>query len=163
MGPVCRKNIERNILWPTIKGNFTSEMKCFPNIKDDIKSNRKAFRHCNIINNEPSMNTNNLYSHWQNADISECVHDFLIKIKKDIFNFHTTDNFDENQIIRYVEQLYSYSVKFAKSSLQKTIHDISIIIDSLYYLIIAQVNLINLILFFFKFTQVKMSSGHFSF
>ena len=140
IGPVCRANVHKNLFWPTVKGNLTIELKCFSTTKNAQTANKKAYRKCHVFNSEQNIYNNEIFSKWQNADISECVHEFLIKIKKDIFNFHTTDNFDENQIIRYAEQLYSLSVKFAKKSVQRTIYDISTIIDSMHYLINAQVS-----------------------
>ena len=131
-GPVCRGNIHKNIIWPTIKGNDTVKLKCFPTVINKSISNLKAYRTCHILTNE-------IFSKWQNADISECVQKFLIKIKQDIFQFYTNDNFDENQIIGFVEQLYSLSMKFARNNPKRTIYDISTIIDSMDYLVNAQV------------------------
>ena len=81
-GPVCRGNIHKNIIWPTIKGNDTVKLKCFPTVINKSISNLKAYRTCHILTNE-------IFSKWQNADISECVQKFLIKIKQDIFQFYT--------------------------------------------------------------------------
>ena len=133
------------MLWPLTKANSTTELKCFSDLNNNLKSNKKAYRHCSISSNEYDEfnlkdNINNqIFSSWQSADISECVQDLIFKIKNEIYVFHTIDNFDESQIIIYLEKLYDLTIQFIKNSIQRTIYDISTVIDAMSYLINAQV------------------------
>jgi hypothetical protein len=101
-----------------------------------------------------NVNLNKLVqTNWQAPNIDECISDSLLKLKKEIFLFSTTDNFDEKYIIIYAQQLYNSTVNNIRSNKQRTIYDISTIIDVLFYLIDAQVILIqtkNEDQFFFK-------------
>ena len=52
--------------------------------------------------------------------------------------FHTTDNFDETKIIGYANSLYNLTKNLFQRA-DKTIHDVSTVIDTLKYLLNALV------------------------
>jgi hypothetical protein len=161
IGPICREGVEKNIRWPITKANTTSRIKCFPN------SNKHAYRHCNLVShnnetksshgsnryfsnsNEYSLNSyenfllNSQSATWHVANIDECVQEPLIELKQNVYAFCTTDNFDETHIIFYLEKLYDLSFKHIKlvHNSVPSIFDVATIIDTINYLINAQVNI----------------------
>lgn len=143
IGPICREHIEKNIRWPLTKANETFRVKCFPHFND---SNKYAYRQCNQNNkssNEYSLDylSKRAVSNWQSANVDECVQEPLIKLKNDVFVFHTTDNFDETKILIYLNKLYDLTIQLIKSNLnnQRSVFDLNTIIDTMFYLINAQV------------------------
>lgn len=83
---------------------------------------------------------------WQPSNINECVQPKLSEIKNAIYLFTTDDNFDESLIMVYLDQLLNLTLNLIKpspnpySNYVRSIHDVSTIFDSLFYLINAQVN-----------------------
>lgn len=94
-----------------------------------------------------SFRTKQAITDWDASNISECIQEPLYNLKQEVFVFHTTDNFDETQIIVYLEQLYDLTIKHIKSNQNnhRSIFDIHTIIDTLFYLINAQVRLISIL------------------
>jgi hypothetical protein len=150
------------------KANITSKLKCFPNSNDTHiynKTSRFAYRHCSLnsitsnnynynydnyddnvgakkiilLNNEHNGNSLKQLSMWQTVNLNDCIQEPFVKLRNEVYLFHTTDNFDETQIIVYLESLYDLAVKYIKSSAQRTIFDVSTVIDTIFYLINAQV------------------------
>ena len=55
-----------------------------------------------------------------------------------VFVFHATDNFDETMIINYANTLYNLTLNLFEKP-NRSIHDLSTIIDILHYLLNAMV------------------------
>ena len=154
IGPICRENIEQNMRWPLTKANVRSLLKCFPLHLND---SRHAYRECDMhysggssvsqvitVNgrkDEYSMNRENPAASWQPANIEECIQEPLLRLKNEVYAFCTTDNFDETQIVTFLEKLYDLSVRHVKLDVKnRSIYDISTLIDTMFYLVNAQVN-----------------------
>jgi hypothetical protein len=135
IGPICRENTERNIRWPLTKANVTQTRECFPDSK------RYAYRHCNSpVSLDASQMSDHSSGSWQEANVDACVQPELLELKSDVYAFHTTDNFDETQIIGYLERLYDLTMKHIKlNASERSIFDVSTLIDAMFYLVNAQV------------------------
>ena len=95
-----------------------------------------------ISNNNNKKNYNNndqLAASWQTVNMDECVQEPFKKIKNELYTFHTTDNFDESLIIFYMESLYDLCYQLIKQNPERSIHDVSTLLDSLFYVINSQV------------------------
>lgn len=162
IGPVCREHYENNFLWPLSKANTTSKLKCFANPFTPKKLNKYAYRHCDLSashnNNNHNDHKNNkkkrtneesralvderpIASSWQTSNVNECIQEKLLSIKQDVYAFHQTDNFNEIEIIAYLEKLYNLTHQHVELNNERSIHDVSAIIDTIFYLINAQVSL----------------------
>ncbi|CAF0710943.1 unnamed protein product [Brachionus calyciflorus] len=144
IGPVCRENIENNILWPMSKSNETIRFKCLP--KSD--NSKYATRHCKYyVKNEYNSDYggSQTIASWTVPNIDECIQDKLLLLKKQVKDFYTTDNFDENKILSYLETLYDFTVQFIKidSHNKRSIFDVGTIFDILLYLLDAQQQVIT--------------------
>lgn len=154
IGPVCRENYENNFLWPLSKANTTSKLKCFANPFTPRKINKYAYRHCDLSKDNKNHNKKKremegrrallherpITSSWQTSNINECIQEKLLSIKQEVFAFHQTDNFNEIEIISYLEKLYNLTHQHVELSHERSIHDVSAIIDTIFYLINAQVS-----------------------
>ena len=164
IGPICREGFDMNLKWPIAKANTTTQLDCSP---QSSSAKKYAYRTCTLknqqvrkmakkhFNSQLNRNKSDLiveYSyrnfdfstaHWLVSNIDECIQEPLLVFKNEVFLFHTTDNFDDSRIHVYLERLYDLTMEITHKSLKlnKSIHDVSTIIDSLYYLISAQVNL----------------------
>lgn len=47
---------------------------------------------------------------WQPSNVNECVQPKLSELKREIYLFTTTDNFDESLIVDYLDRLYEATV-----------------------------------------------------
>ena len=159
IGPICRENIQKNILWPMTKANLTSIIPCF--VTDLFKLNNNpganrtipyARRHCqlnhhnhaNIANDKKNMqdqsSKHHLTSSWQSVNVDECIQKPLVAMRDKVYLYHTLDNFDEQYIIIYLNELYGLCNSMIKNSSSRSIHDISALLDTLFYLVNAQVS-----------------------
>lgn len=166
-GPVCREMIEKNLRWPLAKANTTTKLKCLSspssstanevsttnsntitNTNTNNKSQKYAYRTCNIdvkhynnLKNTSYINgyTNQLTASWQQINYNDCVNEDLRKLKQELYIFHTTDNFDESRIINYLQDMYDYCYKLIKFNPDRSIHDVSILLDSMFYIVNSQV------------------------
>ena len=79
---------------------------------------------------------------WAKSNIDECIQEPLLLLRNEVSVFYKQDNFDDMKIFVYIEQLHDLTVQImVKSSKgQKGIYDLSTIIDTLFYLINAQVS-----------------------
>lgn len=129
--------------------------------------NRSAFRFCQLqsnhhhhyqhhhqnsftinqnINNAASNKKDYLIYHaqfkssWQTANIDQCIQEPLVKLRDEIYLYHSLDNFDESQINVYLKLLHNMTLNNIKLNAQRSIYDISTLLDTLFYLVNAQVN-----------------------
>ncbi len=154
IGPICRENTERNIRWPLTKANVTQTRKCFPHLP---ASSRYAYRHCSSPPSDGSMVSDHASGTWQATNVDECVQEALLELKSDVYAFHTTDNFDETQIIGYLDRLYDLTVKHVRlNAAERSIFDISTLIDTMFYLVNAQVRSINVLFLRVCFLEFNM-------
>lgn len=168
IGPICRESFERNIRWPTTKGNTTTQIQCFP-VKYSKLENlnlpvKYAYRHCDmqtkprirvlttpkspVSSNNKKTKTgqygyvqyNFTVASWSTANIDECVQQPLLELNKKVLLFYTIDNFDDTKIFVYLDELYDMTIKIMYKNLRmnKSMYDVSTIIDTLLYLISAQ-------------------------
>ncbi len=141
------------------KANTTTKLKCLSSTSsstsneistgtnNNIKSQKFAYRTCNIDtkNNNNLKNisyangyTNQLTASWQQINYNDCVNEDLRKLKQELYIFHTTDNFDESRIITYLQDMYDYCYKLIKFNPDRSIHDVSILLDSMFYIVNSQ-------------------------
>lgn len=166
IGPICREHVDKNIRWPLTQANRTSSQSCTPN------STRMAVRNCRLRetnriyeNKELDVEYNEpqLVAEWEPANVDECIQKPLLTFRDDVYEFCMTDNFDETQIIGYLESLYDLSVRYIKlnneysnggksgnkTSEQKharSIYDIAAVLDTMTYIVNAQVSSREIIL-----------------
>ena len=138
IGPICRETIDQNILWPMSKANQTMRIKCLENFE------KYSTRHCKkYVENEYNSEFNGLQAiaSWSSPNINDCIQDNFRLLKEDVRVYYTMDNFDESKIFSFLEKLYDFTIQLIKLDTQKSrsIFDISTIIDTLFYLIDAQV------------------------
>ena len=77
---------------------------------------------------------------WHSSNIDECVQETLLKFRDEVFLFYKTDNIDESQMFRYLKRLNELTLNlFQSDSQQRSIFDISTVIDTLFYLVFTQV------------------------
>lgn len=109
---------------------------------------------------------------WQPSNVNECVQPKLNELKNEIYAFTNNDNFDETLIVPYLERLLDLTLKHLSSTSaasasvtstvatphlsSRSIHDVSAIIDAMFNLINAQVN-ISLVSLFTKTNSIKYS------
>jgi hypothetical protein len=86
---------------------------------------------------------NEILTKWEAPNVDECIQDGLLRIKSDVYNFYTTDNFEEKQILIYLSEVYKLFIKNIKLNTQRSIHDVSAVLDTLFYLLNAQVGSID--------------------
>lgn len=142
IGPICREQIYKNILWPMSKENKSVNVKCNPRNPES----KIAIRYCQKYNKNMY---NSDYSHkqaiasWDEPKVENCIQENILKLKQEVENFYKRDNFDESMIFKYLETLYQFFVQNVKMdpNQKRSIFDISSIIDTLYYLLDAQVTL----------------------
>lgn len=113
-----------------------------------IKHNRQQSRY--PFQDKSKKNSENYgYSHynlttasWAKSNIDECVQEPLLLLRNEVSVFYKQDNFDDMKIFVYIEQLHDLTVQIMVKSSKphKGIYDLSTIIDTLFYLINAQVN-----------------------
>lgn len=140
IGPICREQISKNILWPVSKETQNATVKC--NAKN--ADSKFATRFCN---NFKKSEYNSDFSHlqaiasWDEPNIENCVQENFFKLKENVKNFYKRDNFDESMIFGYLETLYQFFIQNIKSdpNNQRSIFDMNFLIDTLFYLIDAQV------------------------
>jgi hypothetical protein len=140
------------------KANTTTKLKCLSSsssssneISSSTNTNRSqkyAYRACNIdtkngnnFKNNSNSNgyANQLTASWQPINYNDCVNEDLRQFKQELYIFHTTDNFDESRIINYLQDMYDYCYKLIKFNPERNIHDVSILLDSMFYIINSQV------------------------
>ena len=158
IGPICRENIQKNIHWPLTKANTTSVIPCL--ITDFLKLNNPganrtlplARRHC-LLNRPPTtidhtkknmqdhgFKQQHLTSSWQAVNVDECIQKPFVALRDKVYLYHTLDNFYEQYILIYFKELNGLCSSMIKNSSSKSIHDISALLDTLFYLVNAQVS-----------------------
>ena len=120
------------------KANQTMRIKCLENFE------KYSTRHCKkYVENEYNSEFNGLQAiaSWSSPNINDCIQDNFRLLKEDVRVYYTMDNFDESKIFSFLEKLYDFTIQLIKLDTQKSrsIFDISTIIDTLFYLIDAQV------------------------
>ncbi|RNA30402.1 adhesion G -coupled receptor L2-like [Brachionus plicatilis] len=146
IGPICREQIYKNILWPLSKENEYAKVKCDP------KSGQSNFasRFCqHYEKNEYNSDFSYLQAiaSWNEPSIENCIQENFFKLKEEVRNFYRRDNFDERKIFRYLEKLYQFFMENIKldPSNNRSLFDISTVIDTIFYLIDAQSNLMKML------------------
>ncbi len=174
IGPVCRESFDKNIRWPSTRGNQTSKLQCFQQQADQYATSDKAikyaYRECSLQSNQKKAFSrgrdgqpftdrqkisNRDYSYaslhfqtaaWLTPNVDECVQGPLLELSKEVLSFIRTDNFDDAKIFVYLDQLYELANHVLSILPQKSIFDVAYIIDILFYLTEAQVE-------YFSFTK----------
>lgn len=140
IGPICREQITKNILWPIRKETENAWVKCNSKSTDS----KFAWRYCNTYK---KSEYNSDFSHlqaiasWNEPNIENCVQESFFKLQENVKIFYTRDNFDESMIFIYLETLYQFFIQNIKldPNNKRSIFDINSLIDTLFYLIDAQV------------------------
>jgi len=136
IGPICRADVDKNFVWPMTKANNEARVPCSNN------SAAQATRRCILRAKtaDKSANERRTFSgEWSAVNMDQCADSDLVSLRKQVFKYHKTDNFDERKILLHVENLRNVTNFIFHVYRNVSIHDITAIIDTMNYLANAQV------------------------
>ena len=123
---------------------YKNQHKVFKNIKKSISSNYENYENDaknRVLNKNDLEDKFEQYNtDWQVANIDECIQETLLKFRNEVFLFYKTDNIDESQMFKYLKKLSDLVSQLFKHGLQRSIYDVSTVVDTLFYLVYTQVS-----------------------